>query len=204
MKNALIFRRHAFFSMFLKKQVFYTFLKQVSTLYAYGKIITVFSLLWIIFSGNDDPLMVGCGIFAICFTFFLCIKNNIISPNSYIIKLTFVKYVYILLRDVVISSIQMIKIIFAEKLNINPGTKTINVSQLTDQEKVLFANLITMTPGTFVIAIEGDNFLIHALNKQDLDFKNNIEIKNLLRKMRNKQLSVMEQHEQNIVDIHAK
>jgi multisubunit Na+/H+ antiporter MnhE subunit len=59
-----------------------------------------------------------------------------------------------------------------------------NVSKLNDQEKVLFANLITMTPGTFVIAIEGDNFLIHALNRKDLEFKNNSEITKLLRKMR--------------------
>ena len=45
---------------------------------------------------------------------------------------------------------------------------------------------ITMTPGTFVIAIDGDNFLIHALNLKDLEFKDNSKIKNLLTKMREK------------------
>lgn len=78
----------------------------------------------------------------------------------------------------------MVKIIYAEKLKINPGTITMNVSKLTNQEKILFSNLITMTPGTFVIAVEGDNFLIHALNKDDLQFKDNREIKTLLQKMR--------------------
>ena len=88
------------------------------------------------------------------------------------------------MRDVIISSIKMIKIVYSDKLNINPGTITMNVKRLTDQEKVLFANLITMTPGTFVIAINGDCFLIHALNKNDLEFKNNSEITALLKKMR--------------------
>ena len=78
----------------------------------------------------------------------------------------------------------MVKIIFSKKIDINPGTMTINTSKLDNQEKVLFANLITMTPGTFVIAVEGDNFLIHALNRDDLDFKDNQEIINLLNKIR--------------------
>ena len=151
---------------------------------AYFKITLLLSVLWIFFSGNNDPLMICCGIFAIIFTVAISIYTNIISTDSYIVKVAFFKYVYILMRDVIISSIKMIKIVYSDKLNINPGTITMNVKRLTDQEKVLFANLITMTPGTFVIAINGDCFLIHALNKNDLEFKNNSEITALLKKMR--------------------
>ena len=151
---------------------------------AYFKITLLLSVLWIFFSGNTDPLMICCGIFAIIFTVTISIYTNIISTDSYIVKVAFFKYVYILMRDVIISSIKMIKIVYSDKLNINTGTITMNVKRLTDQEKVLFANLITMTPGTFVIAINGDCFLIHALNKNDLEFKNNSEITALLKKMR--------------------
>ena len=171
-------------------------------IYTYLKIILLFTLLWIFFSGNKDPLMIACGIVAIIMTFCICLKAEILSTNSYIIKLSFVKYVYMLLRDVILSSIQMVKIIYTEKLSINPGTTIVNVGKLTNQEKVLFANLITMTPGTFVIAIEGDNFLIHALNRDDLSFKNNREITNLLTKMRDRE----EKNEVNetIADIEVK
>ena len=132
--------------------------------FAYIKIISLFTILWIFFSGNKDPLMIACGIVAIIFTFIAGLKLNFISYSSYIIKLSFLKYVFVLVRDITISTIQMIKIIYSDKLDINPGTITMNVSKLNDQEKILFSNLITMTPGTFVIAIDGDNFLIHALN----------------------------------------
>jgi len=152
--------------------------------FSYLKIILIFTIMWSVFSGSKDPLMIACGIVGVIATFILCILGKIISPTSYIIRLSFFRYVYILLRDVIISSIQMVKIIYAEKLKINPGTITMNVSKLTNQEKILFSNLITMTPGTFVIAVEGDNFLIHALNKDDLQFKDNREIKTLLQKMR--------------------
>ena len=151
---------------------------------AYFKITLLLTILWIFFSGNKDPLMISCGVIAIVFTVSVSIYTNIISSNSYIVKLTFFKYVWVLIRDVLYSSFKMVKIIYSEKLNVNPGTVMMNVKLLSDQEKVLFANLITMTPGTFVIAIEGDNFLIHALNKDDLEFKNNKEITTLLTKMR--------------------
>ncbi|MBQ7537171.1 MAG: Na+/H+ antiporter subunit E [Rickettsiales bacterium] len=158
--------------------------KVLSNLFSYLKIFTLICLLWALFSGSKDPFLVKCGVISIIATFVLCIVGSIISPNSYVVRLGFFKYVFILLRDVVVSTLQMVKIIYSEKLNIDPGTITMNVSKLNDQEKVLFANLITMTPGTFVIAIEGDNFLIHALNRKDLEFKNNNDITKLLKKMR--------------------
>ena len=151
-------------------------MRVLSNLFSYLKIFALICLLWALFSGSKDPFLVKCGIVSIIATFVLCIVGSIISPNSYVVRLGFFKYVFILLRDVVVSTLQMVKIIYSEKLNIDPGTITMNVSKLNDQEKVLFANLITMTPGTFVIAIEGDNFLIHAFNRKDLEFKNNSEI----------------------------
>ena len=159
-------------------------IKVLSNLFSYLKIFALICLLWALFSGSKDPFLVKCGVISIIATFVLCIVGSIISPNSYVVRLGFFKYVFILLRDVIFSTLQMVKIIYSEKLNIDPGTITMNVSKLNDQEKVLFANLITMTPGTFVIAIEGDNFLIHALNRKDLEFKNNSEITKLLKKMR--------------------
>ena len=159
-------------------------IRTLSELFSYLKIFALICLLWALFSGSKDPFLVKCGVISIITTFVLCIIGSIISPNSYVVRLGFFKYVFILLRDVVVSTLQMVKIIYSERLNIDPGTITMNVSKLNDQEKVLFANLITMTPGTFVIAIEGDNFLIHALNRKDLEFKNNSEITKLLKKMR--------------------
>ena len=151
---------------------------------SYAKIVMLITALWFVFSGATDPFLVACGVLAIIATFVIGVYCNIFSSKVYIVRIGFIKYVYILLKDVVLSTIQMVKIIFSKKIDINPGTMTINTSKLDNQEKVLFANLITMTPGTFVIAVDGDNFLIHALNLKDLEFKDNSKIKNLLTKMR--------------------
>ena len=90
------------------------------------------------------------------------------------------------MKNIITSTIQIVKIIYSRKIVINPGTIIVNASRLNDQEKVLFANMITMTPGTFVIAVEGNNFLIHALNKDDLNFdkNNNKKMTELIKKIR--------------------
>lgn len=160
-------------------------LRILKQLYSYIKIFLLLVMLWVVLSGKKDLFLVVCGIISITITFIICIFGKIISPDAYVVKLSFFRYICILLKDIIVSSLQMVKVIYSEKLSIDPGTITMNVSKLTDQEKVLFANLVTMTPGTFVIAVNGDSFLIHALNRRDLEFRNNGEITMLLQKMRN-------------------
>ena len=153
---------------------------------AYLKVLLLLALLWVVLSGNSDPFLIACGVVCVLATFVICLAMKVVSPQSYVLRISFFKYIYVLLRDVIVSSIQMLKIIYSEKININPGTTMMNVSNLTDQEKVMFSNMITMTPGTFVIAVDGDNFLIHAINKKDLNFSSNKDMVKLLKKMRNK------------------
>ena len=156
----------------------------ISNVVSYAKILALLCILWIVFSGSRDIFLITCGIISITFVFFLCIYLNIFSVKSYIIKLSFLRYVYFLFKDIILSALKIISIVYSDKLKIDPGIIEINTERLTDQEKVLFSNLITMTPGTFVIAVEGNSFLIHALNREDLDFNNNKEISKLLIKMR--------------------
>ena len=157
----------------------------INNFISYIKIFTLLAVLWIVFSGSKDKFLIVCGIISVVFSFIICKHLKLFSTNSYIIKLSFFRYLYKLFRDLISSSIKMIKIIYSNKLEINPSIVEINTEKLTNQEKVLFSNLITMTPGTFVIAVEGNNFLIHVLNRKDLSFENNKKILNLLKKIDN-------------------
>lgn len=151
---------------------------------AYIKIFLLLSILWLLFSGSKDYFMIACGIVSVILTFIICLIGKIISPNSFILKPYFFKYIYFLIKNIIISSIQVIKIIYSEKSFIDPEIMIVNISNLTNQDKVLFSNLITMTPGTFVISVEKNSFLIHAIDKSNLNFKKNNEITNLLKKMK--------------------
>ena len=168
------------------KQKFKEIFKSLMVIINYMKIFALLAILWYIFSGSNDKFLLTCGAISVLTTFIICIFGKIISSDFYIIKFGFIKYIAILIKNIITSTIQIVKIIYSRKIIINPGTTIVNASRLNDQEKVLFANMITMTPGTFVIAVEGNNFLIHALNKDNLDFdkNNNKKMTELIKKIR--------------------
>ena len=168
------------------KQKFKEIFKSLMVIINYMKIFALLAILWYIFSGSNDKFLLTCGAISVLTTFIICIFGKIISNDFYIIKLGFIKYIVVLMKNIIASTVQIVKIIYSRKIIINPGTIIVNASRLNDQEKVLFANMITMTPGTFVIAVEGNNFLIHALNKDDLNFdkNNNKKMTELIKKIR--------------------
>lgn len=77
-------------------------------------------------------------------------------------------YLLWLVKEVWCSAISVVKIIWSPKININPGFDEIITKQSTEWGKVLYANSITLTPGTFTLNIEDNRLLIHSLIKQNI------------------------------------
>lgn len=58
------------------------------------------------------------------------------------------------------------KRILHPKLPISPTMIHVTASQATDVGRVIYANSITLTPGTISIVLEGDRILVHALTRE--------------------------------------
>ena len=78
-------------------------------------------------------------------------------------------YVIWLTKEVIISNISVVKHVWLGNSSISPTLATIDVSQRTDLGKVIYANSITLTPGTVTVDIVGDRMTIHALIKDNID-----------------------------------
>ena len=55
---------------------------------------------------------------------------------------------------------------------LNPSLEPIKTIQDNDIGIVVYANSITLTPGTVTLSVEGKNFLVHAL---DYDFMSELQ-----------------------------
>lgn len=80
----------------------------------------------------------------------------------------FILYFLWLIKEILKSSFEVIKIIWCRKLNIDPIFEWID-SQTTEFGIILHANSITLTPGTVTLDIKNDMILVHALNKASID-----------------------------------
>ena len=89
---------------------------------------------------------------------------NIMPPfNSGIIL-----YIPWLLKEIWLSAISVVKIIWSSKMPVNPGFEYITTIQQTEGGMVLYANSITLTPGTYTVDLGQDKLLVHSLVKQDI------------------------------------
>tara|TARA_A100001015_G_C14873121_1_gene665210 strand:+ start:167 stop:463 length:297 start_codon:yes stop_codon:yes gene_type:complete len=73
-------------------------------------------------------------------------------------------YIFWLFLEIVKSNFAVCKILWSRKISINQQFLRIPYCQSSELGQVMFANSITLTPGTVTIEIEGKEFLVHALN----------------------------------------
>ena len=73
------------------------------------------------------------------------------------------------MKEILVANINVAKVILSPKLPISPIMVVFGSTQKTDLGRVLYANSITLTPGTITTGVEGDQLEIHALTRKDVD-----------------------------------
>jgi multicomponent Na+:H+ antiporter subunit E len=116
-------------------------------------------LFWIFLSGHLEPLLLGLGMASVALTVFLSRRMNVIDqfPGFFV-------YIF---REIVKANIDVVtRILSRRKAPISPQMIEIPQSQETDLGAVIYANSITLTPGTVTIKLSKDNLTVHALSKE--------------------------------------
>ena len=127
----------------------------------------ILAVFWIINSGHFDLLLLSLGVASVAI---VIIVNQLMTRAGDEHLPTIISsprlplYIAWLLKEIVKSNI-VIRCIWQSKPDIQPQIIKIKVSQQSDLFKVLYANSITLTPGTVTIEIEDDEFTVHALTR---------------------------------------
>ncbi|SDB90374.1 multisubunit sodium/proton antiporter, MrpE subunit [Pelagirhabdus alkalitolerans] len=96
--------------------------------------------------------------------------------------LNFFSLIGTLVVEIIKSNIQVAKIVLSPKMPIDPGFIKIPVKPKKNVNKVLYGNVITLTPGTLTVDIIGDQYIIHALTKDTIkDLEDSVLEEKILR-----------------------
>jgi multicomponent Na+:H+ antiporter subunit E len=120
---------------------------------------------WLLNSIHYTPLMLSLGVLSIVFVLYIAHRMDVVDHESQPVHLTLKLpgfYAW-LIKEIVIANLLVVKHIWLGNKSISPTFATITTSQKTDIGKVIYANSITLTPGTVTIDMEGDQFMVHAL-----------------------------------------
>ncbi|TWT05895.1 Na+/H+ antiporter subunit E [Planomicrobium sp. CPCC 101079] len=78
---------------------------------------------------------------------------------------------FLFLKELILSSFSVFKLVIQPRLNIRPAIFELETELKHDWEITLLSALITLTPGTLVVAISDDQkkLYIHAIDFEDIE-----------------------------------
>ncbi|MFT6270141.1 MAG: multicomponent Na+:H+ antiporter subunit E [Alphaproteobacteria bacterium] len=132
-------------------------------------------LTWILLSGMFEPLMLSFGVFSVLFSMWITGRMHKIDRQRYAFFVTgsLITFLFKLAIKVVQSNYD----VSLRILGIRPVESTfirIAMPYKDDVAKVLYANAITLTPGSSSIALSDNTLLVHTISAQNAeDLANN-------------------------------
>jgi len=130
--------------------------------------------LWMVLTANFQifNILVGIGVsfsIALLYTKLFTHKTfEFISPFWFLV------YLYVLLKNLIISNIQISKRILRPDMKLSPAIVAVKTNLESDWKKLLLANSITLTPGTLTLDIKDDMLFIHVIEYDEDSNKENI------------------------------
>lgn len=123
------------------------------------------SLYWLTLSFYLKPILLGFGAASVLFTIGLCYRMRILDRETvpYLHVPQTLAYFGWLFVEVVKANFAVVKAVLRPDMEISPTLLMVPAPQKTDIGKTMFANSITLTPGTVSMEIGEDGILVHAL-----------------------------------------
>lgn len=102
------------------------------------------------------------------FNYDLVFNHLEITKISIRTTLRFFVLVFILIFNIIKSNIEVAKIVLSKKMPIDPGFVTIDQKLKKELNQALYANAITLTPGTLTVDMDQEKILVHGLLKSQV------------------------------------
>lgn len=126
---------------------------------------------WLVLSGHYDPLLIVLGLASCAVVLFVIHRMDVIDREGHPVHLTwrFALYLPWLTAEIAKANIDVARRILPGGPGIGPTMLRVRATQGTDLGRVIFANSITLTPGTVSVEVDEDGILVHALSREAAD-----------------------------------
>ena len=121
---------------------------------------------WLLFSGYFQPLLLGLGVASVILCLWIAMLFELLHHEGVPLQITWSAPLYMpwLFLEIIKANIDVAKHVLAPTLRIAPSLFDAPISQKTDLGQTLYANSITLTPGTVSVDLEPGVIRVHALH----------------------------------------
>lgn len=133
----------------------------------------LYFFLWVIFNGKFtlEICLFGIVIAGAVFAFTCKFMDYSIEKEKKNLKNIgkFLRYVCVLIREIVKANFAVIPMILSEREEIEPTLVSFRTDLKTPSARAFLANAITLTPGTITVHLEEDSYVVHCLDESLAD-----------------------------------
>ncbi|NQV48339.1 MAG: Na+/H+ antiporter subunit E [Rhodospirillaceae bacterium] len=124
--------------------------------------------LWLLLSGYLETWLLVLGLSSVALTIVIANRMDVIDHEGHPIHLSWRAALFWpwLGWEIAKANIDVARVILSPSMPIDPQVLKIKGSQKTELGHVIYANSITLTPGTVTIALESGHMEVHALTTQ--------------------------------------
>lgn len=120
---------------------------------------------WLTLSGYFIPMILTFGAISIAIVVWMSRRMGILDAETvpYLSILQTLSYFVWLFAEIVKANVQVVKAVLSPDLEVSPTLVKIPLNTEADIAETMFANSITLTPGTVSVDMQRDHILVHAL-----------------------------------------
>ena len=129
---------------------------------------TVLFAFWLLLSGHYTTLLIAIGLIAVIGTVLLARRMGVADEEGHPIHLLVgaLSYWPWLALEIIKSTIAVSRLVLAPGLAVSPRLVKVRAGQKTPVGINIYANSITLTPGTITVDVKGDVLTVHALTRE--------------------------------------
>ncbi len=126
------------------------------------------AFVWTLLSGHFEALMIGFAVLSVGLSIFIAMRMDVVDHEGVPVHLTWstIRYLPWLALEVVKANIDVAKRVVDPKLPIAPALFETKASQRSDLGQTIYANSITLTPGTVSVDLVPGAIRVHAISRE--------------------------------------
>lgn len=128
--------------------------------------------LWLLMSGIYKPLIIGFGAISSILCIWIINRLGLLEKKNLLQQfrpVSGLRYLFWLIVEIGKADWAVAKVILAKQMPSQQRLIGVPARQKSDIAKVLFANSITITPGTVTVETESYQLIVHALTDEAAD-----------------------------------
>ncbi len=144
------------------------------------QLISLFSALsitWFFLSAQEGSFFLIAGLASVLFAIYIYQFLGFSPTKARVLKLSHIKFLFWIFKEIIKASFTLSKEIFSKNPEIQESVKVIKLDVEQEESSAelisaIYANSITLTPGTITLDVKDFKLLVHSLNEgniQDLE-----------------------------------